>query len=290
MDKFDLNIENYDLDEILTLFRIDIKLTNESVKKAHRIALKMHPDKSGLSKEYFIFFMKAYEVVSKVYRFQNRRDRKRDGTIYSADVDQENAKYLRSLDGKSVKDFNKWFNEMFDKVKVKDGEDDSGYGKWFRDKSEMAEDRNVPLSQFSQEFERKKQKCRSMVVHRGVEEAGGNGGYNLSREGVESYSSSMFSKLQYEDLKKAHTETVVPVTMEDFHNKTKFDNVDSCMRHRRRQDTQPLSAAQARQYLAEKSNKTNELSARRAYSILKREEEIQRSNQAWWAHLKQLTN
>ena len=36
----------------------------------------------------------------------------------------------------------------------------------------------------------------------------------------------IFSNLLYEDLKKAHTETVVPVTMEDYLVKPKFESVE----------------------------------------------------------------
>jgi hypothetical protein len=38
------------------------------------------------------------------------------------------------------------------------------------------------------------------------------------------HSSGLFSSLQYEDLKKAHTETVIPVTHEDYVNSKKFNN------------------------------------------------------------------
>ena len=47
------------------------------------------------------------------------------------------------------------------------------------------------------------------------------------------YSSDIFSKLKYEDLKKAHKETVVPVTEEDFINKKRFDNVEQYLRYRK---------------------------------------------------------
>ena len=41
------------------------------------------------------------------------------------------------------------------------------------------------------------------------------GGYDLTRS-KPMRSSDIFSKLQYDDLRKAHTETVVPVTHEDY--------------------------------------------------------------------------
>ena len=55
MDDFDLDIDNYDLEDILNLFHLDYKFDRESMKKAKTIALKTHPDKSGLSKDFFYF-------------------------------------------------------------------------------------------------------------------------------------------------------------------------------------------------------------------------------------------
>ena len=41
-----------------------------------------------------------------------------------------------------------------------------------------------------------------------------------------SFQSDPFSKLKYDDLKKAHSETVVPVTQEDYQNVKKYKNVN----------------------------------------------------------------
>ncbi len=51
-----------------------------------------------------------------------------------------------------------------------------------------------------------------MIVHIGIEEACGSGGYSLDREKPAEYTAELFSKLPYEDLKKAHTEKVVTVS------------------------------------------------------------------------------
>ena len=54
----DLNIENYSLNEILQLFKLDYNFGEMELKKAKRIVLQTHPDKSKLSKEYFVFTLK----------------------------------------------------------------------------------------------------------------------------------------------------------------------------------------------------------------------------------------
>ena len=52
----DLNLDNYGLDELLALFKIDDIMNEDNLSQAKSIALKMHPDKSGLDKDYFLFF------------------------------------------------------------------------------------------------------------------------------------------------------------------------------------------------------------------------------------------
>ena len=290
MDNLDLDINNYNLEDLLRLFKLEYQFTAEHLKKAKRQALQMHPDKSRLDMKYFLFFRKAYEAVEKVFYFRTRRKAAGDSQDYEADVDENNARLLHSINGKSITEFNTWFNEMFEKVKVGDEEADFGYEEWYR-KKEVKENRKVPLSEFGREFEKKKRECKSLVVHNGITVLGNNeGGYNLARERPKEYSSDIFSKLGYEDLKKAHTETVVPVTREDFENKKQFSSVNQFVQYRDNQDTTPLSLQQSRQYLQQRDNTENKLSMQRAFSLIKRDIEVEKSNEQWWSNLRKLEN
>ena len=49
----DLNIENYELDEIINLFNIPYLFSETHLKKAKRQVLLTHPDKSKLDKKLF---------------------------------------------------------------------------------------------------------------------------------------------------------------------------------------------------------------------------------------------
>ena len=49
----DLNINNYDLDDILNLFKLDYQFDIHDLKKAKKTMLKLHPDKSRLDPKYF---------------------------------------------------------------------------------------------------------------------------------------------------------------------------------------------------------------------------------------------
>ena len=55
-----LDVQNYTLYELLELFQLDMnQITPEKLKKARNKVLYMHPDKSHLPPEYFLFYKKA---------------------------------------------------------------------------------------------------------------------------------------------------------------------------------------------------------------------------------------
>ena len=110
-------------------------------------------------------------------------------------------------------------------------------------------------------------------------------GYSLSRNAPTEYSSDVFSKLQFEDLKKAHTQTVVPVTREDFEKHKQFKSVDEYRRHRSSQETTPISLQQSREYLKKREEQGKQDDTRRIFSIIKRDEEVESCNKKWWGHL-----
>ena len=97
-----------------------------------------------------------------------------------------------------------------------------------------------------------------MVLYNGIEDTlTNNDGSNLVRERPQLYNSNIFSKLKYEDLKRAHTETVVPVTNEDFEKVEKFNNVSQYMLHRKNTMSKPLTMTESKELLR-KNNEKND--------------------------------
>ena len=155
MEDLDLNIQNYDLEDILNLFKLDHQFTETDIKKAYKTVLKTHPDKSGLDKDVFLFFKKAYDVLSKITHFRNRKKECTHRKDYTVDIDTDKAMLLKKLDGKNVKDFNEWFNEMFEKTQVSDDAVDKGYGDWYKN-GEVDEAKKISMNDMASEFEKKK--------------------------------------------------------------------------------------------------------------------------------------
>ena len=67
MDSLDLDLDNYELPDLLNLFKLDYNFKTEDLKQAKRMVLMTHPDKSQLPKEYFLFFSKAYKIIYSIY-------------------------------------------------------------------------------------------------------------------------------------------------------------------------------------------------------------------------------
>ena len=291
METYDLEIANYNLEDILNLFNLSYNFTKDDLKGAQRKAYTMHPDKSKLPATYFIFFMKAYTILKEIYNFRFRQKQSTpEDTIYKTDMNEEQKIILDNIKHKNKADFHEWFNKMFEKIKISDDIQDTGYETWFRSHEDDVSPKRVALSQFDSEFEKRKKECKKLALVTSLEEMGGKDGYVLMREKPKSYSSDLFSKLPYEDLKRAHTETVVPVTRADYIRKQKFSNVDTYRSFRQGQDTTPLSLQQSKEFLSQKMQNDVVSDTQRIYKILKQDEKIVEGNKRLWGFLKQITN
>ena len=148
------------------------------------------------------------------------------------------------------------------------------------------------MNQFNEIFKKKKRDTRELILKQDIHEKI-YGSSNLASsmldksEDVE-YSSGIFSKLKYEDLKKAHVETVVPVTEEDFHNKKQFSNVEQYIRYREKNKAGVISLEESNSILNNKKNENELLSSQRAYNMLIHDQKMEKRNNLWWHNLKQL--
>jgi hypothetical protein len=51
-----LNIHMYKLSELFDLFQLSYNISVDDMKRAKKMVLMTHPDKSGLGPEYFLFY------------------------------------------------------------------------------------------------------------------------------------------------------------------------------------------------------------------------------------------
>lgn len=297
MNSLDLDIDNYEYDDILKLFNIDIHFDQEDLKNAKRKVLLMHPDKSNLDKKYFLFFSAAYKILFSIYNFREKATISEKLKLpnnkieYLADKDEYNENIIKNLkekDNLHGENFNKWFNELFEKVKLDNEYIENGYGNWLKDENneEFTECKNKEEMNLAIEKKKKILRENSLMIHKDVLEFNNTGFSDITNSKPDSYSSGMFSKLQYEDLKKAHEESVIPVTNDDYTKKyTSFDDIN---KQRREQILSPLNEKDAENYLKNTKQNDNVINSHRAYKLAKQEEEILKANKEWWASLKQI--
>jgi hypothetical protein len=91
-----LDIKMYTFRELLDLFNLtdSTRLTEQDMKGAKRSVLQMHPDKSRLPPEYFLFYQQAYQVILDFYVQQQRVSRPIPTTPVVYDTDTNNAGYV----------------------------------------------------------------------------------------------------------------------------------------------------------------------------------------------------
>ena len=304
----DLNIDNYDLNDILNLFHIPIAFNADHLKSAKKTVLKMHPDKSRLDKEYFLFFTKAYRILYQIYTMrhesaqgyghvQEYSELIASGGCSSDRLHGENASDSKTasqsdkLSRMTPSEFNAWFNTVFDKYVPRNSEEDEGYETWFRgndadddngveEEDEEAEDAEEERGQFDEgnntrapgsgswnsaqlrKFERHRKRIRdrlALVAATTIEAAP---------------PPSSATSVQFEDLKRAHTETLIPVTAADYHSVRQFKTVHELQMFRSSATANiaPLSKADATAQLERERVASAEQATHRAYIMARQDE------------------
>ena len=293
MEELDLHIENYNLKELLVLFNLDYNFNIDDLKKAKKIVLMTHPDKSGLNKDYFLFFTSAYKLIYNLYDFRYKSTNNNTKyTEYILEKNEDNEKLLNAYNIQNKPDFNKWFNDMFETSQIPDLNKSAGYGSWLVSDEDI-ETQIATKNTMNSLIEDKKTKMRSLIIHNQYKEITNTSSlYDLTTEQPDTYSSDIFSKLSYEDLKKAHTESVVPVTIDDYNNRKQY-SINELINIRSIQDTEKNSV-EMQEIVMNKILEQKELRIKsdmeRAYTLAKQDEKIRIVNDTWWSKLKHITN
>jgi hypothetical protein len=300
-ETIDLNIDNYSREELYKLFgfRSTILLNEENMKEAKKIVLKTHPDKSRLDNKYFVFFSKAYKKLRDIYEFQNKTTKKTtDNNEY---YDSQNGQVLDKMfdmkkDLKDSGNFNKWFNEQFEKHRVEDPVE-HGYGNWLKsDEDIIYTPQNINKDSMAREMEKRKKELQALTPYNGLGTTFGVssiGGSSLMEYNSNFTSGALFNGgggMGFTDLRQAYVESVIPVTEEDYNKTQKFNSIDEYKRHRENVDMTPLSKEEAMRQLLHQEKKDNEESAALAFYYAQQSEKAKKNNDTFWSGLKQLTN
>ena len=296
MTNIDLDINNYEIDDILKLFNIDHNFNDHDLKNSKKMVLMMHPDKSNLDKEYYLFFSKAYKILYSIYNFRDKSKlndamKLNNNIEYLADdIDEDNKEIIENLKISKYLDsnnFNKWFNQLFEKINISNEFTNNGYGNWLKSDDMPSEIANN-IDSMNKIIDKKKEELResklSKYTH--IHEYNNNNYCDLTNSQPENYSSDLFGKFQYEDLRKAHEESVIPVNYKDINKK--YNNLEEIQEERQKQNINPLTNEEYKKIRTNDKHEENIIETKRAYKLFIQQEEIDNQNKKWWATLKQL--
>ena len=301
----DLDIRNYELRDILNLFKLPSVFTELHMREAKLTVMRTHPDKSGLDKEYFLFFSKAYKILHEVYQVRAGLSRQKDAKYddVKEDIDARRNANSDKLKRMNAGEFNRWFNQTFEQNKLCDEEQDSGYGDWLKSNDDDLDNADNDVmgegstwAQRMEQLHRRKQQLReqALVVRGEVQtfDSFGSAGYGLARDRPEEHSSNGFgfgSSLAYEDLKKAHTESVIPVTHEDYDAVRKYKNMNE-LQMSRDVDRRTFNYSETESLMARSQQLQAEDDMRRAFKLAQQDEIVRDINAKWMSQFNAIEN
>jgi len=289
----DLDIDNYDLTDLLGLFKLSINFGETELKNAKKVVLKMHPDKSGLDKEYFLFFSKAYKLLYSLHQFRGGdtncpRKSTYDASEFVSEETNANRDLIEKFAKTSDRPFNVWFNELFEKNNLGTLAESDGYGEWLKSDEDCTSVKLGSMRDVNEHIDQRKKELGALVTVPEVGDMTSSMGSNLVDGEIEHYDSGMFSNLRYDDLRRAHKESVIAVS-EEQNSRRSFQDVNELRTERQAQASAPLNKEESNRYLENKERKSSATAAHRAYQLAREAEQNKAKESNWWGHLKRLT-
>lgn len=274
-----LNIHMYNLQEILGLFDLTYTITVEDLKRAKKKVLMLHPDKSRLSPDYFLFYKKAFDIILQLYENNNKQNQT---------INSETVKYkplentlnnaaknkVKTVIGEMDKsEFNNTFNQLFNDNMVK--KPSQTRNDWFSKEEPIYNiDPNVSTKNMGAVLDTIKQKNAELAKYNGIQElyVNSNSGSRLYDENEDEeaedvyISTDPFSKLKFDDLRKVHKDqTVFAVSERDINKVQQYSSMDHFMRERGKQTLTPLEKQEAEYMLAMKDKQYRERLMQKEY-------------------------
>lgn len=260
MNKYNLDIQTYSLGDLLNLFNLNEKdvITIEDIKRAKLIVLKMHPDKSKLSSDYFLFYKKSFDLVVEFYKEQSKINQEIQTEEYMYNPKHEKnesneVQIKKAISKLDVEKFQETFNQLFDS-NMKTNHETPEKNRWKQDNTYEIPT-NMTKTSMNENFNKMKQQQSNqhLILYKGVQELhsiGGNPFYDDDEDDASNYiTSDPFSKLKYDDLRKVHLDqTIFSVSENDFDKAKKYKSYNDLQQSRSHNLT-PINKPEAQRML-----------------------------------------
>ena len=276
-----LNLQMYSFTELLNLFHLDdvSTLSDAKMKAAKMMVLKMHPDKSRLPPDYFLFYKKAFDIVLEFYRQQQRVDQPlpKEEIQYIPSTRHSVPKVAATIEKMDKGEFHDKFNQLFeDNMLNKTKQQDAATRlQWFTQEDplyagiEMLNGNGGAIHR-NMESLKQQQQPQHLAKYQGVQtlySRGGNAFYeDEDNEDADYIHVDPFSKLKFDDLRKVHKDqTVIPVSESDLQHTHAYGSVEELSRARSQQNVAPMDRAQSVRHLAQHAQVHQDQIARKEY-------------------------
>jgi len=297
-ESHNLDIQKYSFDEILNLFDLTHDISAEDLKRAKIKVLQLHPDKSRLSADYFLFFKKAFDIVYNFYENQHKQDKEvpQDKMEYKPTKANElnssaNKHITAAIEKMAPEEFQSKFNELFEKnmANTKSTVDNG----WFTSEDAAYKTSEVVTkNNMNDVLNHMKSQQTGLVKYNGVQQMFSRGGTNFydDDDGSGYVTSDPFSKLKFDDLRKVHKdETIFAVSEQDFHKVPQYSSVEQFNRERNNQDMTPLEKTTAQKMLLEQERIMKEKMMNKQYQSQLRTQEYEQKNKTVLSTFLQIT-
>jgi hypothetical protein len=297
-----LDIHMYKFNEIMGLFDLTENMTIEDLNKAKKKVLMMHPDKSRLPPEYFLFYKKAFDIVVNYYKNVEKIETSKreihrekiyqphENSLYDRNTNQKITSTIEKMD---TKVFSRKFNELFEKnigaYTASEMENKRAKNEWFYKEEPLYQidsgDGKRPNINYEIETMKKHQQQMGLIKYGGVKELYSAGGTRLYEDDEDDedapdiyVSSDPFSKLKYDDLRKVHKDqTVFAVSEKDYDSIPKYNGVDQYSAARS-MDINPIEKQEAERILRERDMAMKNKLSQKHYEATLQNEKYVRMN------------
>jgi len=281
MEDADLDINNYDLPDILRLFKLPADFTPAELKQARSRVLALHPDKSSLDSQYFVFFSKAYAMLQTVHEFKTKSKSISSRDDFDLTAEQHAALAAFTARGGNASQL---INETFEQHDLKTDYARGGYGDWLKSGDDDAPVRQQSMAEMGQEFERIRREQRALVQYKGPVEYGTN---HFDGAMIDGASTNDYSGNGHMDLRAAYENSINTVDTENIGQT--FGSVDALAAFRSNQLLAPMAEDEAWAVLQQAEDNDNAVSMGRAFRLAQQaESSTTMQNTSVWSKLLRL--
>ncbi len=265
-----LNIHAYTIDELMNILGLSpSNITLESLKEARKRVLMVHPDKSGLSSEYFMFYKQAYETVLTYaegisHTIKNHSTRHVNNKNYSPLYsNNENPAMQKTLSNMGSGKVNDQLNRLYEEHIA--SKPDTNKNSWFTQDTSPISSISKPSSNdksMTNAFDHIRADTKTqqtMTKYAGVRELNtsasfGANFYDTAGADVDDEDETYavcdpFSKLKFDDLRKVHRDqTIFNVSETDYDRMGRETNIQKYTASRNT-SVDPLEKSRAEEIL-----------------------------------------